>query len=109
MTKIILAAALTSTLALAAAPASAQEGNGDFFRLRTPAVASATLAARPDTGAEDAPTGGVAFAEPAASTRLAANAGESSVQTADSLPPGALDGAPADAYAQSVRRSFAAR
>lgn len=104
MKTIFLAAALT----LAAVPAFAGEGNGAPFALRTSPIASAIFAqARPDTGAEDTPNLNVAFAEPSGWTALAAGANEASVQTANSLPAGALDGD--FAYAPVARRSLAAR
>ena len=106
MKKIIAAAA--AILTLAAVPAFAGEGNGDPFALRTPPIASTTVAAaRPDTGAEDTPDMNVAFAQPEAWIGLAAGASEAIVQTANSLPAGTLDGT--SAYARATRRSFAAR
>lgn len=106
MKKII--AATAAVLTLAAVPAFAGEGNGDPFALRTPPIASTTVAAaRPDTGAEDTPNLNVAFAEPQGWTGLAAGASEATVQTANSLPAGTLDGGVA--YARAARRSFAAR
>lgn len=104
MKTIVFAAALT----LAALPAFAGEGNGAPFALRTPAVASATVAAaQPDTGSEDTPNLDVAVTAPAGRTLLASGASEALVQTANSLPAGVLDDA--TAHARSARRSFAAR
>lgn len=106
MKKIIAAAA--AALTLAAVPAFAGEGNGDPFALRTPPIASTTVAAaRPDTGAEDTPDLNVAFARPEQWIGIVAGASEAPVQTANSLPAGALDGTAA--YAGAARRSFAAR
>ena len=100
-------AALTA-LTLAASPAFAGEGNGNPFPLRTPAIASATLAeARPDTGAEDTPNLSLAFAAPADQTVFASSASEAPVQTANSLPAGALDAG--TAYAWFAPRNLAAR
>ena len=101
------AAALTA-LTLAAAPAFAGEGNGNPFPLRTPAIASATVAAaRPDTGAEGTPDLNLAFTRSADSTLFASGASEAPVQTANSLPAGALD--TGTAYAGFARRNVAAR
>lgn len=100
--------AAVAAITLSAVPAFAGEGNGDPFALRTPAIASTTVAAaRPDTGAEDTPNLDVAFAEPAGAALFASNASEASVQPAASLPAGALDGT--SAYAQAPRPAVAAR
>lgn len=106
MKTTLLAAAAAMTLF--AAPAFAQEGNGGFFGLRTPGFATVTqTTARADTGSEDTPNLNATFAQAADQTVLANNASEASVQTADSLPRGALDGNLA--HAQATRPGAAAR
>src|SRR5690348_14424293 len=66
--------------------------------------------ARVDTGSEtypsSAPGSAVAMTQ---GPVLATNGGESTVQTANSLPPGFSVGTPAYEYAQSVQRYYAAR
>lgn len=100
--------AAAAVIALSAVPAFAGEGNGSPFALRTPAIASTTVAAaRPDTGAEDTPNLDLAFAEAAGGALFASNAAEASVQPPASLPAGALDGI--SAYAQAPRPAVAAR
>lgn len=101
-------AAASTALTLAASPAFAGEGNGNPFPLRTPAIASATVAeARPDTGAEDTPDLNLAFAASADQAVFASGASEAPVQTANSLPAGALDAG--TAYARFAPRSLASR
>lgn len=106
--KITAFAAALTALTLAAAPAFAGEGNGNPFPLRTPAIASATVAAAwPDTGAESTPDLSLAFTESADRTLFASGASEAPVQTANSLPAGALD--TGTAYARFVPSALAAR
>lgn len=102
--------AVAAVIASSAVPAFAGEGNGDPFALRTPAIASTTVAAaRPDTGMRAPPNLDVAFAEPASGAPFASNAGEASVQPVLSLPAGALADAQAPRPAVAARITTAAR
>ena len=105
----IAAAAALSLLAIRAVHAG--EGNGEPFALRAPGVAAtATPAFAADTGSAAYPdlAGRPSWAVATDSLdALPATGSEGTVQTANSLPRGAMDGTAAYAQAQSARRFLA--
>jgi hypothetical protein len=104
-TKLLIAAA-AAALSLATT-AFAAEGNGDPFPFRAPASPVAVTTAR-DTGAAQYPAYNprLSWSESSQLT-LPENGSNGPVETANSLPRGAMDGTAAFMQAQSVNRWFA--
>ena len=107
-----LVGAIAVTLALAAVPARAQEGQGNPFPNATPGTTTFVQTQFADVSSEAYPSiVGRAGSDIAvvADVSVGSLAGEAPVQTVNSLPPGFEEGTVAFAYEQSVNQHFAAR
>ena len=110
--KLVVFAAI-ATLGLSAGSAYAAEGGGDPFPFRVPGVTTVTTGMAVPSGANDDPfpfrANGILITKAMSDRVLPTNGAEGSVQSANSIPPGANSGTGAYAENQTVQRYFQAQ